>query len=702
MMKIKHIIATLALSIPGLVAAVPADPRPRTIVNPDGSKVTVRVHGNEFFHFMTDPECTRILERDSRGFVSDAFRNGKKLAFSDADISLLRNEAVARFPVFETNSEGSSVSTAGSSMMKMATLDSQGRSNYPTIGKGNRSLVVLVEFQDVDFTVENPKEYFTRQLNEPGFSDYGGDGSALDYYIDASNGLYTPQFDVYGPVKVSKDASYFKDMGSPNMSLLIKESLTALHDAGEIDFTNYDLDEDGVVDTVFFYYAGYGSADSDTETIWPHQYDYRYLNSGFGGSQLRFDGKKVGPYACANELKGWNPRTGKLPWQDGSEPWVDGIGTFVHEYGHVLGLPDLYDVNYTPGVDVLTPGEWSVMAAGCYNFDGCRPPLYSAYEQWLCRWLEYTEAEDLTHYDLKALGNTDSPTAVRISIPKSESGDARESEYFLIEARDASKWDACFPESGLLIWRVNYNKNLWVNNGVNSAKSSNLIIHYPDNSQHPAFTEGVIYPGGDTELIPSRQYPYWKSPIITDIAYDVESKTGSFGFNMITEAPSGAPLLHDNPFADPSGARNFTLVWDPVEGANAYQITIKRVSNGKVLGVYDELNIGNVTSLKVVSVPISYWSNEIEAYVRAVKGIPCSDISNVVRFVPKSLPVGEDNAVDGIESDGVEISGGIGCIHAPEGAQVFDMSGKRLAPDALAPGIYLVLYNSRTVKVFVK
>lgn len=691
-MKIKHIIATLALSLPGLLSAVPADPRPRVITNPDGSTVTVRVHGNEYFHFMTDAECTRILELDSRGFISDAVRDGKTLAYSDANVSALRSEAYARFPIPEEASSGSTIH-------KMATLDSEGRSNYPTIGKGNRSLVVLVEFQDVEFTVENPKDYFTRQLNEPGFSDYGGKGSALDYYIDASNGLYVPQFDVYGPVKVSKNASYFKDMGSANMGLLIRESLTALHDAGEIDFSNYDLDEDDVVDTVFFYYAGYGSADSQTETIWPHQSDYRYFSS-FGSAQLKFEGKKIGPYACANELKGWHPLTGKMPWQDGSEPWVDGIGTFVHEYGHVLGLPDFYDTNYTEGVDVLTPGQWSVMAEGCYNFDGCRPPLYSAYEQWLCRWLDYTEAEDATQYNLVALGNSSEPQAVRISIPKTETGDTRESEYFIIEARDASKWDSCFPESGLVIWRVNYNKSLWINNSVNSSKSSNVVIHYANGAKHPAFTEGLIFPGGKNELVPSKSFTYWKSPIITDIAYDAESKTGSFGYNMISEAPTGAPLLHDNPYADESGARNFTIEWDPVEGADSYQVTIRRVSTGKILGVYDEFNVGNVTSLKVVSVPIAYWANEVEAYVRAVKVIPCSDISNIVSFVPKSLPQGP-NAVEEIGADAV-ISGGIGCIHAPEGAKVFDMTGKLVNAASVAPGIYLVVYNSHTTKVVVR
>lgn len=686
---VKNIVAGLALALPAIMSAVPADPRVRTTTNPDGTVVEYLVHGNEYFHFMTDVNKTRILERDERGFMVDAMRDGKPLAFNQENLELLRGEVEMANPLLYQSA---------SPMQRMATLDIEGRSNYPTIGKGTRSLVVLVEFEDMPFTVENPKEYFTRQLNEPGFSEYGGYGSALDYFEDVSNGKYTPQFDVYGPVKVSHDASYFYDPKEMNMNMnkLIKEALTTLHDAGEINFSNYDFDEDGVIDTVFIYYAGYGSADSDTETIWPHQFDYRYF--GYG-STLKFDGKNVGPYACANELKGWDPNTGLQSWKDGSTPWVDGIGTFVHEYSHVLGLPDLYDTEYSG--NVVTPGKWDVMDQGSYNFNGCRPPHYSAYEQWVCRWLDYTDAKDATHYELPSLGSGKEPQAVRIRIPKTADKKTFESEYFVIEARNKSNWDSCFPESGLLVWRINYNKIIWTNNTVNSKKGSNVEIVYAVDDKNPIFTSGNIYPEGPIELIPSKSYNYWKSPIISSISNDDESMIGSFDYNIISESPTGAPLLHDTPYVEKGTARNFTLTWDPVENADSYRVTIKRVSTGKPLGIYDEFDVGNVTSHKVVSVPISYWNNEIEIYVRTVKIIPCIDTSNVVRVVLKDIPRGE-NAVDGVEGDTVVIEGGIGCIHAPEGAVAFDLTGKRLPLEGLAPGIYVVSYGSKTKKVAVK
>ena len=688
-MKTKYLFTSLALAVPALMSAVPASPRLRPVTNPDGTVVEVRVHGDEFFHFMTDADCARILERDSHGFIVDAVRYGAPLKFNEADVELLRAEAYEENPVFTVANQ--------SGMQKMATLSSEGRSNYPTLGVGNRSLVVLVEFEDTDFYVENPREYYTRQLNEPGFSDYNGVGSAVDYYKAASSGKYVPQFDVYGPVKVSGNASYYSNNNSGRMAGLIKESLTALHEEGEVDFSNYDLDEDGVIDTVFFYYAGYGQADSGTETIWPHQYDYRYYTNG---GLLTFDGKRVGPYACANELDGYNPNTGRQPWNDGSEPWVGGIGTFVHEYGHVLGLPDLYDVEYSG--KAVTPGEWDVMDSGSYNFNGVRPPLFSAYEQWVCRWLEYETAEDFTHYDLTALGHTDIPTAVRIRIPTSAAGNTFNTEYFVIETRDNSEWDACFPEPGLMVWRINYNKNLWTTNSVNSQRGSNVEIVYARNSKHPLFETGAIYNGADVELKPSKEYTYWKSPYITSIAYDKDSNIGSFDYNMITP-PDVATVLHDNPLAAADGSRSFTLTWDPVEGVDAYLVTVHRTSNGQTINDFEDKNVGTDTSVVVGNLSTMYWRLEMEAYVKCIKdGMVSTSTSNRIIFKPSELELDATGAVDGIVTDISEVKGGVGCIYAPEGAEIYSASGARLRNENLAAGIYIVVCGGKSTKVVVR
>lgn len=694
-MKNRFLLGLLSLALPAMMIAVPANPRLRMLSNPDGSEVEVRVHGDEFFHFMTDADCTKIVERDSKGYIVDAVRDGSPLKFDKESVQVLRDEALVASPFSDAGSR--------SSIRRMASLNSEGRTTYPTIGKGNRSLVVLVEFQDVAFTIENPKDHYTRKLNEPGFSDYGACGSALDYFKSASHGLYEPQFDVYGPVKISRDASYFYTKGgSGNMDVFIRESLTQLHESGAVDFSKYDLDNDGILDTVFFFYAGYGQADSDTQTIWAHQYDYQSYVTYSGAENLKFDGKSVGPYACGNELSGYNPVTNKNPWKDGSEPWVDGIGTFVHEYGHVLGLPDLYDVEGSMDVNVVTPGQWDVMDVGSYNYDGSRPPLYSAYEQWLCRWLEFTDAEAGAHYDLKSLGHCENPTAVRIRIPKSEDGSAFESEYFVVEARDNSEWDSCFPNPGLMIWRINYNKNNWVNNSVNTKHGSNVEIVYAKDESNPLFMDGAVYPGGAVELVPSKDYSFWRSPALTGISYDKKSIAGSFDYK-IPEATDLATVLHDTLYAADDGSKSFELVWDAVAGVDSYRVTVVTANSNRVVAGFDNKDVGNVTSVVVTGVSGMLWNMELSAYVTCVvAGVPSVVNSNVISFKPSELPTGAIGAVDYIGEQDVEIRGGIGSIDAPEGALVYSMSGVLVQKDGLAPGVYLVKYGSRTAKVLVR
>lgn len=699
-MRFGSLIATLVvLFIPALVSAIPADPRPRMLRNPDGSLVKVRVFGDEKFHFMTDAEGRYILHRDEKGFLVKSTRGGAPLAFSKETVDMLREERGAS--PFDFKAPERNPST------RMASLDADGRSNYPTVGNETRSLVVLVEFEDVKFTVENPQDYFTRKLNEPGFSDYGGKGSALDYYKAASHGLYTPAFDVYGPVKIDKPASYFEhtdDEATSHMDYIIRQALTQLHSSGQLKLSDYDFDNDGILDTVFIYYAGYGSADSDTPTIWPHQYDYDGFVYYDNIDPLIIDDIRVGPYACANELNGWNPQTGKQPWQDGSEPWVSGIGTFVHEYGHVLGLPDLYDVEYGEGV--VTPGDWDVMCSGSYNFNGCVPPLFSAYEQWVCRWLEYTDAQDATHYDLAALGHTDNPSAVRIRIPTSRGVIKFEPEYFVIESRGNSDWDACFPKPGLMVWRINYSRALWDQNLVNSADGSNVSIVYADGESDPLFSEGSLVPGGAVELVPTSDYPGWESPYITNISYSAEQFVGSFDYNMLTDAPEIEVILSDTPYADEDSSNNFTLQWTCHDDVDSYRLTVRRADTGRPFGVYEEFDVGKTTSHKVISVTPAFWNNEIEAYVRAVKGgIPSSMRSNIVTFCPKDLPKGagtQSDYVDSIGQDDVKIYGSFGCVVAPQEAIIRNLAGQVVANSDLPGGVYIVTCGSTSVKVIVK
>jgi M6 family metalloprotease-like protein len=187
-------------------------------------------------------------------------------------------------------------------------------------------------------------------------------GSARQYFHDTSWGQYNPQFDVVGPYTLSQSYAYYGKNNDANVGEMIRDACKMADEDG-VDFTQYDNDNDGKVDFVYVLYAGYGEADGGpANTVWPHNYDLRYT-----GVTCNVDGKTVRNYACSNEISYYS----KL---------YNGIGTFCHEFSHVLGLPDLYETNQTPkGLHTLL--DWDILDYGPYNNDGNTPPAYSAYER---------------------------------------------------------------------------------------------------------------------------------------------------------------------------------------------------------------------------------------------------------------------------------------------------------------------------------
>lgn len=343
-----------------------------------------------------------------------------------------------------------------------------GFTKFPSSGE-HQSLVILVEFSDNNFTIENPKEFYTRILNEPGFCDYGANGSARDFFISNSNGIFVPQFDVYGPVKLDKPYSYY---GRNNMwgndsypFEMVVEACELLDE--EIDFSQYDRDEDGLIDNIYIFYAGYGEADGGgADTIWPHSWDLTEISR----YPYIFDGVRVDHYACSNEIQ---------VLTDGP----DGIGTFCHEFSHVLGLPDLYSTVYN---SAFTPNSWDLLDHGSYNNYSWTPPNYSAFERLALDWInpEILSEGELTLY------------------PIDESNEAfiawteKDNEYFLFENRQQQGFDEFLPGHGMLIWHIDFDFRKWVNNTVNNtATHQNVDIIEADNKRSQFNLDGDPFPG---------------------------------------------------------------------------------------------------------------------------------------------------------------------------------------------------------------
>ncbi len=693
-MTFKTVLSLAALSLPLLASARPATPEVLRLHNPDGSVVEARLHGDEFFSYTTSADGLSIMEVDQAGFWRPAVRDGRLLRPVESDLNLLRSEA---------NIDEVALNAR---MQRMAPLNSEGRSLFPTIGTEVHSPVVLLEYADTKFTVPDIQKAIWKLCNEEGYSDYYAHGSAADYYRSVSGGRFNPIFDVYGPVQLQHNSVWYTGGDDPSLPGsgknarfcdAIYEAVTWLDANTDIDFSIYDYDEDGKIDNIFFFYAGHGQADTlNKNYIWPHQGDYTQHVVYMGYPPIIVDGKEMATYACSNELDG-NPPHGE------AQPFLDGIGAFCHEFAHVLGLPDLYD---TANSGCEVPGKWSVMDQGSYNDNSTCPPTFSAYERWVCNWLDYEIAENGTTYEIPSL-TSDNPTGVRISIPRPGTGKPYP-EYFVMESRSLDGWDAALPDEGMLIWRIDFNMNAWVGNTVNTYSRPRVKIMAPNVTEKQMTWPGydgaysVNYPGIQGALVAQSSYAPTFATFLTDITWDSENRTASVGYNHMTTFPTQTTVLHDNPEAA-EGRREFTLTWDAVEGVEDYLVTVYRTDpNGKEWTVdgLREFSVGNATSVTVRNITATAWNQKFTAYVRvADKGIPANKTSNILTFTPSDLPT---NGVETITPSEMGVSVGQGFIEAPADAEIYNMAGTRTGRTNLPAGIYIVRTGNKAVKVMVR
>ena len=387
----RFLVLSAFLVMSAAVHAVPAWPGKHRAVLTDGTVVSFRMVGDEYSHHL----------------VSD-------------DGYLLSPTADGRFQRMGLYAEQQSQLMAQARKAKAAAP--KRLQVDPELSKGEiRGLVLLVEFADNSFQPEYDQAFFSRKMNEPGYDYNGATGSCRDYYIAQSDGQFQPTFDVVGPIKLKHNMAYYGANGGVNNSDvrpqdMVVEASTFAHDSLGVDFSPYDNNHDGKVDFVYVYYAGYAeSYGAATYTIWPHA-----SNLTQQGVYASFDGVVLDRYACSSELR----------YTTGTE--IEGIGTFCHEFGHVLGLPDMYDTMYS----AETLGAWDLMCSGSYCNDSRTPPGFSAYERSTVGWMELqtidTPADSLPLHELQA-----SKEAYRINCRG-----ANKDEYFILENRRHTGWDA--------------------------------------------------------------------------------------------------------------------------------------------------------------------------------------------------------------------------------------------------------------------
>lgn len=404
-MKFRYLIASVTLLVCGLSAfGVPARPGFHSLVGPDGQQIEVEMKGDEHFHYFVDRQGRR-LERTSAGSLR---------FMADADFSL-RMAAAAE--------------------ARKAPVEIERK--FPTTGTV-RGLVILTEFPDCKFQEGSTREYFDAKINSIGYQGQETFGSVADFFAEQSQGRFSPVFDVVGPVTLSHPASYY---ARNDLSNFFREICQLADKECDVDFSKYDIDNDGFVDFVFSIFAGYSQAQSlNSSDIWPAmQYlsDYVYDI---------FDDKYLNVAACASELRG----------SSGTD--LDGIGTICHEFSHILGLPDIYDSGYTGGYGM---GHYDIMDVGTYNGDSRIPCGYTAFDRYTLGWLDPVELSG-SGFDFELQNLVESGSAAVIVNP------ADNTEFFTLENRQLVGFDSGLPGHGLIISQINYDPAVWKNNIVNN------------------------------------------------------------------------------------------------------------------------------------------------------------------------------------------------------------------------------------------
>lgn len=593
--------------------AVPARPVPISYTQPDGTVVMLTPRGDETFNYLVDADG-HIVDVDGDGWARLVGDDGKMTHLvpmnynmrSDADreavmqlhparaYEAMRQNAAPSSRLLKMQNSSVRMNAAGVDPAKWDNADGHDLRQIPTDGE-RPVLVVLVNFTNCKFSFDaNPQAEMSAMLNEEGYSRHMCTGSARDYFMTSSRGVYRPRFDVYGPVELNGAiASYGANSNGQDTApdKLVAEALEKLDPT--VDFAQYDTNGDGIVDNVYVFYAGYGENEfsrTQPDLIWPHAFNLHYTME-----MPEHDGVKFDHYAMSNEL---------TADQLEGEKTVAGIGTFCHEFGHVLGLPDIYSANYTAD---CTPGEFTIMDHGSYNNVGRTPPTYSAYERFALEWqkpIDLTGAEQIGMFPCVDGGNS-----YRITIDPS-----KPMEYYLFENRQNHSWDTYMPDHGMMVWHIDYNKTIWDRNVVNDSASHQYIdLVEADGTNTTGGSKGDLFPGvGRISAFTAQTTPAFKN---------WDGMATKLPITGITEAPSGVVFfdvdggstgVSDLDIATPevrlmrSTDTSMSLAWNKVPGAKKYYINVKRtmaddfgyMTNENVEG-FEFRDLGDVNSVQI-------------------------------------------------------------------------------------------------------
>ncbi|MGE5424395.1 MAG: M6 family metalloprotease domain-containing protein [Syntrophothermus sp.] len=423
--------AAVYLLLPERSLAVTAKPGPVEFTQPDGTKVTLLLKGDEHVHWATTVDGYTLLS-DSTGAYVYASKNPAGIGFSNVR---------AHDPVQRGSSEkaflgqlekGIFFSKQQLGEMKRAVLlkssdqsDATLSGGFPTTGT-RKLLMILANFNNTS-TTYTPSA-FTNFMNQV---NYNGTGSFRDYYLEVSYGQLIVNTTVTTWVTLPNTHDYYGPQGM--WGKFAYDAIVAANNQAGVNFAEFDNNGDGVVDGVTIVHQGRGQEESgNISDIWSHSWDLG--SAGYTAAQRTFDGVLVSAYTTEPEKMGTSSMVN--------------IGVFCHEFGHNLGAPDFYDADYSTNGQYQGTGNWDLMASGSWNSNGIKPAHHTA---WTKAYFGWITPQQLTTAQSVTLPNAEgNPVAYRYNTTTSN-------EYYLVENRQQTGFDVALPGHGMIIYHVDGN-----------------------------------------------------------------------------------------------------------------------------------------------------------------------------------------------------------------------------------------------------
>ena len=458
-MKKLVVILFLCVNVSYQVFAGPACPKPFQVIQPNGDTIWVSLHGDEYASWYEDSRGNVIDRDNNRYWVYVNVEKEKKVLTNQIVTQTSMPINVSRDSIFQfiaQKRKGSYIRRKNNIQRSNNEVDSR-LIPLPSEGEHN-ILTILVQFSDVKFQNQSGiRQEIYKMMNQNGYKHPGqssATGSLCDYFMKASNNKLKITSTVIGPYTAPYSISHYgadsdstKDVNVRN--LVISAMNYAIN---KVDASLFDNNEDGWIECVHILFAGKGQ-DLDTafkNTIWPHEWTL----DGY----LPMDNVKASRYIITPELGG---------------NYYRGVGTLCHELGHVLGMPDFYDVNkrvVTDG-DFLGTGNWDLMADGAWNsyrddMWSINPALPNPYVRTKLNWITSKELSGTNVLDTLRPSELDGNSIYKLST-------STQNEYYLLENRQ----DTNLPGTGLVVYHVNAEiENHIDSNDINVTHRQNMYV----------------------------------------------------------------------------------------------------------------------------------------------------------------------------------------------------------------------------------